>query len=72
MNILHATTDPTLLSRLKQMLGSAARADIAVGYLFVSGFNALAEQLARPEKTCVLAGRTRHSTIRDRRSDMAP
>ena len=39
MNILHATTDPTLLQRRKQMLGSAARADIAVGYLFVSGFN---------------------------------
>jgi hypothetical protein len=71
MNILHATTGPSLLTRLKQMLGSAARADIAVGYLFVSGFNALAEQLARLGKTGVLAGRTRHPTIRERRSEMA-
>ncbi len=37
-NILHATTDPDLLSRLREMLGSSARADIAVGYFFVSGF----------------------------------
>ncbi len=50
MNILHATTDLTLLQRLKQMLGSAARADIAVSYLFVSGVNAVAGELARPEK----------------------
>ncbi|MDP2728564.1 MAG: hypothetical protein Q8P59_13610 [Dehalococcoidia bacterium] len=39
MNILHATTDPPLLQRLKEMLGSSARADIAVGYFFVSGFD---------------------------------
>ena len=37
-NILHATTDPDMLSRLREMLGSSARADIAVGYFFVSGF----------------------------------
>ena len=33
----HATTDPNLLDRLKQMLASSARADIAVGYFFISG-----------------------------------
>ena len=38
MNILHATTEPSLLQRLKEMLGSSARADIAVGYFFISGF----------------------------------
>jgi len=46
MDILHATTDPSLLQRLKEMLGSSARADIAVGYFFVSGFEQVAaEQL---------------------------
>ncbi|MBI2910113.1 MAG: hypothetical protein HYX92_20925 [Chloroflexi bacterium] len=46
MNILHATTDPCLLHRLKEMLGSSARADIAVGYFFISGFDQVsAEQL---------------------------
>ena len=37
MNILHATTDPDLLTRLREMLDSSACADIAVGYLFMSG-----------------------------------
>ena len=61
---------PPDATRVAQRDG-AARADIAVGYLFISGFNALAEQLARLEKTRVLAGLPRHSTIRERRSDMA-
>ena len=34
MAILHAKTEPDLLTRLRQMLGSAARADIAGGYFF--------------------------------------
>lgn len=38
MNIFHATIDPPLLQRLKEMPGSSARADIDVGYFFVSGF----------------------------------
>ncbi len=38
MNILHATTTPPLLKRLKEMLASSTRADIAVGYFFISGF----------------------------------
>jgi len=41
MNILHATIDPSLLQRLKEMLGSSARADIAVGYFLISGPGAL-------------------------------
>ena len=50
MNILHASTNPPLLQRLKEMLGSSARADIAVGrrlaiyrrYFFISGFEQVA------------------------------
>ncbi len=37
MNILHAHTDPSLVERLTTMLDSSVRADIAVGYLFMSG-----------------------------------
>ena len=58
MNILHATTDPTLLVRLKEMLGSSARADIAVGYFFIGGFEAIADDLARLDKVRILVGRT--------------
>ncbi len=45
MNILHATTEPPLLQRLKEMLGSSARADIAVGYFFVRGFEQVSAEL---------------------------
>ncbi len=45
MNILHAHTDPSLLERLKTMLASSRSADIAVGYLFLSGFNRVAPEL---------------------------
>ena len=58
MNILHATTDPTLLTRLKEMLASSARADIAVGYFFIGGFEAVAEDLSRLLKVRILVGRT--------------
>ena len=58
MNILHASTDPSLLARLKEMLGSSARADIAVGYFFVSGFVTIAEPLSRLDKVRILVGRT--------------
>ena len=54
MNILHATTDPTLLARLKEMLGSSGRADIAVGYFFMSGFEAVADDLERLGKVRIL------------------
>jgi hypothetical protein len=55
MNILHASTDPPLLQRLKEMLGSSARADIAVGYFFISGPEALKGWLG---KARILVGRT--------------
>ncbi len=58
MNILHATTEPTLLARLKEMLGSSASADIAVGYFFISGFEAVADDFARLGKVRILVGRT--------------
>ena len=63
MTILHATTDPDLLTRLKQMLGSAARADIAVGYFFISGFTSVADELSRLNKTRILVGRTDRPTL---------
>ena len=63
MNILHATTDPDLLTRLKQMLVSANRADIAVGYFFVSGFGAVADELSRLGKVRILVGRTDKQTL---------
>ena len=58
MNILHASTDPTLLARLKEMLASSSRADIAVGYFFMSGFEQVAGGLAGLEKVRILVGRT--------------
>ena len=58
MDILHSSTDPTALTRLQQMLESSARADIAVGYFFISGFDQLAEKLSRLEKVRILVGRT--------------
>ena len=58
MNILHATTDPDLLTRLREMLGGSARADIAVGYFFISGFEAVADHVAHLDRVRVLVGRT--------------
>ncbi len=58
MNILHASTDPTLLARLKEMLTSSARADIAVGYFFMSGFQQVVDDLAALDKVRILVGRT--------------
>ena len=57
MNILHASTDPTLLVRLKEMLASSARADVAVGYFFMSGFEQVADDLVGLEKVRILVGR---------------
>ena len=62
-NILHATTDPDLLTRLREMLDSSARADIAVGYFFMSGFEAVADSLARLDKVRILVGRTDRPTL---------
>ena len=58
MNILHASTDPTLLARLKEMLASSSRADIAVGYFFMSGFEQVADDLVGLEKVRILLGRS--------------
>lgn len=58
MNILHSSTDPTLLARLKKMLTSAYAADIAVGYFFMSGFQQVANDLAGLDKVRILVGRT--------------
>jgi|CXWL01.1.fsa_nt_gi superfamily II DNA/RNA helicase len=63
MNILHATTDPTILDRFKQMLGGSKAADIAVGYFFVSGFHAVADDLTRLDKVRLLVGRTDRHTL---------
>ena len=63
MTILHSTTDPDLLTRLKEMLSSAARADIAVGYFFTSGFSAVSEELMRLKKTRILVGQTDRPTL---------
>ena len=63
MTILNAHTDPDLLTRLRQMLSSAARADIAVGYFFMSGFGQVADDLARLRKTRVLIGRADQPTL---------
>ena len=57
-NILHATTEPAFLERLKSMFGSSARADIAVGYFFISGFEGVADDMARLDSVRILVGRT--------------
>jgi superfamily II DNA/RNA helicase/superfamily II DNA or RNA helicase len=58
LNILHKTTDPTLLNRLKVMLGGATNSDIAVGYFFISGFGEVADELAKNQRIRLLVGRT--------------
>ena len=63
MTILHAKTDPDLLTRLRQMLVSAARADIAVGYFFMSGFSQVADELTQLRKTRILVGRADQPTL---------
>ena len=63
MDILHASTEPDLLTRLKDMLSSADRADIAVGYFFMSGFEAVANELSRLNRTRILVGRTDRPTL---------
>lgn len=45
------------------MLNGSVRADIAVGYLFLSGIHAVAPQLERQEKIRLLVGRTDRPTL---------
>ncbi len=63
MAILHANTNPDLLTRLRQMLVSAVRADIAVGYFFMSGFNQVVDELAQLDKVRILIGRADQPTL---------
>ncbi len=63
MTILHSKTDPTMLARLKEMLSSSARADIAVGYFFISGFAEVADEISRLSKTRILVGRPDRPTL---------
>lgn len=63
MDILHRTTEPPLLKRLQEMLAASQRADIAVGYFFVSGFEAVAGQLSAVDEVRLLVGRTDRETL---------
>ena len=63
MNILHAGTDHDLLTRLKETLGSAGSAEIAVGYFFMSGFSTVANELPRLNRTRTLVGWTDRPTL---------
>jgi hypothetical protein len=63
MTILHSKTDPTMLARLKEMLPSSARADIAVGYFFVSGFAEVVDEISKLSKTRTLVGRLDRPTL---------
>jgi phosphatidylserine/phosphatidylglycerophosphate/cardiolipin synthase-like enzyme len=63
MTILHSKTDPTMLARLKEMLASSSRVDIAVGYFFVSGFAEVADEISKLSKTRILVGRPNRPTL---------
>ena len=45
------------MTRLRGMLDSSARADIAVGYFFISGFGPVREELSKLERVRILVGR---------------
>lgn len=47
------------------MLGSSARADIAVGYFFIGGFNEVADDLGHLEKVRILVGRTDRQVLEE-------
>ena len=63
MTIFHANTDPDLLTRLREMLTSADRADIAIGYFFMSGLYQVADQLTKLSKIRILVGRADQPTL---------
>ena len=63
MTVYHAKTNPDLLTLLRQMLSSSTRADIAVGYFFMSGFAEVVDDLARLNKTRILVGRADQPTL---------
>ncbi|MDP2952971.1 MAG: hypothetical protein Q8O76_06625, partial [Chloroflexota bacterium] len=45
------------------MLGSSARADIAVGYFFISGFEQVSAELNALKKVRILVGRTDRQVV---------
>ena len=47
------------------MLGSSQRADIAVGYFFMSGFEAVADDLSNLDKVRILVGRTDRQVLEE-------
>jgi len=47
------------------MLNSSERADIAVGYFFMSGFQAVADQLPPLQKARILVGRTNRRVLEE-------
>ena len=67
MTILHAASATDFATKLREVLGDANAqphsVDIAVGYFYLSGFNAVADVLAsRPGKIRILIGRTDRPT----------
>ena len=45
------------MTRLREMLDSSSRADIAVGYFFMSGFGPVSAELSKLDKVRILVGR---------------
>ena len=56
-SILHASTDPNMPTRLREILDSPARADITVDHFFIPRFEAVAYSLAQLDKVRTLMGR---------------
>ena len=54
-----------MLQRFKEMLGGSARADIAVGFFFISGFEAVADDLSRLNKVRILVGRADRTVLEE-------
>ena len=65
MNILYATSAPTFADDCKAILAEARSADIAVGYLFMSGFTAVAHELSGLAHIRILVGRTDRVVLDD-------
>ena len=65
MDIIHSSTDPTALARLQQTRESSARADMALGYFFISGFEQLAEKPFGLEQVRILVGRANRQVLEE-------
>ena len=62
-NILTTDGDPSFLERFKQLINNAEIADIAAGYLFMSGFQQVASELTSLQSIRLLIGRTDRHTL---------